>query len=324
MGGWSSYSPPPEPKRDTVAEKVKEFYSIRDVSRRNSALLAAHHEAESKRVSLIQALLDEVGGQIKNGLEGIEIEMKLSVPQVPKNLEAKLNSFELTLDQQNRFLRVTKTSNHTGTNNYFGNEEEERFIAIKNSAGWHIKIKQPAEPYSLGISGEEFVLRRPESLKEHTGIVSEAEQKAGFPLLIEQFAKGKTSDTRYLGAITKEKATQYAIERSTGRVYSLTLSLCKTKGRDPLVQLEIEYAGYIPNFPNPKNIESEAKIVEDILALARHFQQYDLTPTVQTKFDWLVGKDLTKSESNPKKAQKKLEEKAAALSGDQVFFGESI
>ena len=298
MGGPSYYPPPPAP-RDHIKDHLDNFYRAKTTESQQQHLTEALAEYEKQRVT--SGFIDRMLGAsekkvVKVQLKDVEIEHKLALPfDIKGGLEKTLLGLKVTHDS--RFIRDNKLESGNSVNTYFGTEQEERFVVIedKKGSGWHIKIKGQSTPYSLGIPGEEHVLRRTEVMEKistgDTNLLSLAETlvTACTPTAV-----------RNLGGMNKTKATEWVFERNTGRVYSVVLSQCLARGRQPLVQLEIEYAGHIPGF-RATDIEDERTIVQEILDVSKLFQTaHGLTPTVLTKFDWLVGKEETSpSQTNP-------------------------
>lgn len=244
---------------------------------------------KSKRKKLLVDSLFNINqvSTLQNGLKGIEIELKLAVPEVPDDIARKLTEFELNYKKQNKFLKSSFTEISTNRSHYFGTFDEERFVYIENKLGGHLKVKGNVVPYCLGISNEEFVLRRTESLKQ----IVRSEDKSVLLYFIKTIVNScAPSTTHCVGMMYKEKATQYVLEQHSGRTYAVTLGVCRTEKREPLVQLEIEYAGHISMISDQKNIEDERNIVNDILSMADYFKRYNLTLTKLTKFNWLIGK----------------------------------
>ncbi len=315
MGIWGgSLDRPPPP--DYLKQRTREFFDARDAGERQELLLAAYQEAEKEGASLVSALLEAQGHkELENGLAEIEIELKLTVPRVG-DLESTLTGFRLNPKKQDRFLQGEYAQKNKGANHYFGTSHEERFIVIENKGGWHIKLKGQAQPYSFGIPGEKFVLRRTESIKQLIESGYKGDLLSFVKLIVQECAP---TEVRYLGRMEKDKATQFVIERTTGRVYSITLGVCTADKHEPLRQLEIEYAGHVPDFPGQKQAESEQKIIEDILFMTKQFEEHGLTPTTLTKFEWLVGKTPEPGEKKATRRRKK-----RVLSADQVFFDDSV
>ncbi|MBW2995541.1 hypothetical protein KY312_04250, partial [Candidatus Woesearchaeota archaeon] len=152
------------------------------------------------------------------------------------------------------------------------------------------------ENYNFGIPGEQIVLRRKESRVPTN------------PLEVVQAVMQKYSDNSitYQGTITKTKSDAFFMNTSTGRMYGVTVSDSSIENRRQL-QLELEYAGYIPGFDIDKN--NERSIVEDFVNINKHilllFNNVNVSrgwkvqfrPTCERKYDFVLGneKKLPKS-----------------------------
>jgi|SRR3989344_1472805 len=243
------------------------FFQREGYQLRQASLLEASGAAERENLCLVDCLLTTGRTLVK---PSEEIEMKLAVRDTPDNLVARFEEYQI---ESHNFVQSTVTRLNVTRNHYFGTNDAERFVVIQNDEHWALKVKgQPRNP-------KEMILHRPETLTSIKGTANILE--------IAQIAvEGcQPTSTRYIGVLEKEKAERYVINRDSGHVYTLTLAVCRAEGRDPLSQLEIEYAGRIPDFPQPK-----VTLEEDITAIANELKRNGLQPTRLTKFEWLIGK----------------------------------
>ncbi|MBI2662919.1 hypothetical protein HYX15_00105 [Candidatus Woesearchaeota archaeon] len=324
MGGPSSFAPTPPP--DKVLDCIKRFFSSKDKKTQQIYLNDAYNEHLRRKPEnhFVYRILSAGGLELKNGLGGIEIESKLTVSSLsnlphPINkaeslgeLERELLSWKLTPKNQDKFLKDEYAEVDTGVNTYFGTDERESFVVIKNEHGWYLKIKDTMSNYVGEQSNGQRILRRKENLvkvnigSDDNNILSLVDLIMGAcqPMIVSK-----------LGDFRKEKATQFVLEKNSGRTYSLVLSKCSTRGRSDLLQLEIEYVGHIPGFVKVGGVESEKNINEDISYMSGFFQdRYGLVPTTLTKFQWLTGKEEFVHQK---------EDQTANVKG-QSFFGKSV
>lgn len=286
-----------------ISNRVAEFFDSRDQDERGKLLNSLNAKVKENSGSLVQALLRRE--KICNGLNGIEIEAKLNCKdEVSLNLDQRIER------KWGRFIKDYTLARSAGLSHYFGTDEE-RFLVIQNQQGVHLKIKGGSEPYNFGIEGEEFVLRRPESLKKVIGCRG-GELEGDILGFVTEMLGNSNTDVRYIGTMQKHKEDRHLLERNSGRIYTLTWGKCirmksggngkfdyDSSGPDKnkyLTQLEIEYAGYIPKFMMKGNPEDERVIVEDITSLLDSFkEEYSLNPTTLTKFEWLAKKPEVKA-----------------------------
>ncbi len=313
MGGYS-YSPPPAPRpEELLRNELASFFRAKTKESQLTHLEKALKIYEKKNItsSFLNNLESAGNTKIVMGLENIEIEYKLNVPTNSAKLEKTLLSYKTK--NISRFFKDENVHLSEGINTYFGTQNEERFIVIKNDHGYHLKIKsQTIEAYNFGLAGEEYVLKRTELLKKISSNDFDLLEVAN--LIVDEC---NPTEVNNLGDVNKTKATQFALEKNTGRIYSIVLSKSSTNGRPNLFQLECEYAGYVPGFLGVKKseVEKEKEIVKDILDLGGEFaEQYKLSPTTLTKFDWLMGNEEKFTERKTTSTKTK----------GQSFFDESI
>lgn len=326
MGSYGgSYSTPTKSPEQKCKESLEDFLRNK---KRNDLLTAYQHsiKGENGFISNLLSVMNtkELGKEVPD----CEIEYKANLTlTLPSKLFSK--SRELTKkdmqevhkaiqfdDNKIPYLKDTNEPKiSTGQNHFYSAENAECFVLTYKNNQWNTKIKKFTNKYSFGIKGEEFVMRRKEVMSA-----------TNFPELINRvLSESKTKEITYEGFMEKTKADQFLLNIDSGRVYNFTISLCKAKGREDLVQLEIEYAGYVPTTAFNKKTGSEKEIVQEILGIQGYvIQNYNnhklkdytlsFTPTTLTKFEWVSGKTLS---SEDKSKEKPLVE-------EQTFFGEHL
>ncbi len=290
-------------RTDTVPSLVYEFFRTKD----KTNLLEAYKQfllgSQSKR--FIRYLLErkEIQAGI-NEFPGIEIESKLEVRLKTQNKKATQPTLAEVMDliefppaQGARFLKDACNNEALGQNHFYGTDEEERFVLIEKGKKWYLKEKGVVEPYNYGLPGENFVLRRPETRVETN------------PLMVAQTIVEKYSDgkTKYFGYLDKNKIEAFLVNSNSGRLYSLVVSDALKEKKTQQMQLEVEYAGYIPGFKD-FNEKDERSIVEDILYIDKvvvglhnnsqiNGYRVNFIPTTESKFQFISGKERAKEEN---------------------------
>ena len=303
MGGYGysgGYSAPV----DKVKEAIAEFSSYKRKDLRLDHLRTAYAEAERKQTSLIDALASQLTRE--NPLDGIEIELKLEPNEdITNTADIAIYKFPTS-----RFLKCSPVNTTDAKITYFGTDTEERYAVNINNYGARLKLKSGVtENYDFGLENQEYVLKRSEQL-------STPAPKGDTTLLdIARAITGATdSDVRERGTMLKSSATQFILEENTGRIYSVVLGRCTMKNRQPLVQLEIEFAGNFTSFPD-NAFPSEKAIVQDILDIAGIYMKTSkFSYSRQTKYDWMIGKTT--------KALELIVEPVQGV--NQEFFGQSL
>ena len=300
----SCYEPPKQV--DNVENLVKSFFKTGNRPKLLEAYKQLILNGNSKK-RFIRYLLDYA--EIKEGINefpGIEIESKLEVILTPISKKPEsvvvltdiLDILEFPPVQGARFLMDACNAESQGTNNFFGTDDEERFVVIEKGGKWYLKEKGQVQPYHFGIPGEEYVLRRPETRKETNPLVVAQ-------TLAEKYADG---NVKFQGALNKIKAESFLVNTVSGRLYSVVISCASKNDKKKQWQLEIEYAGYIPGF---KQFEkgNERNVVEDILYIDKSIvalysdtilesgYKVSFIPTTESKFEFVSGKSSKQLET---------------------------
>ncbi len=318
--GSNYYEPPRRAADADLAELAAAVFKTKSAEKQQTALLSAYREAERVDKSLHWYLLktQNFSKPSMPQLQGIEIEMKLEPENDISNLVAAVKEFSIPTKD---FLVSSCPQGGKSEQHVYGTPEEERFIIITNEQGGHLKTKGQNDPYSFGIVGEEYVLRRSEALKQILKLDKHSQENSLLEFTHTLIDVCTPTPVKYRGVFVKEKLTQFCIERENGRVYSIVLGRCTADRHDPLVQLEIEYAGYIPGIINAGKVEDERAIVQDILSLSKKYAPW--APSTRTKFEWLIDKKI----KTPQKKETKKEEpekKKKLLIGGQSFFDDKV
>ncbi len=266
----------------------REFFRTKD----RANLFNAYRVGGSK--GFIRRVFDAAG--IKAAVDEFpefEIESKLDLRLIRTN-EGKVPSIvEVTaffdFPDTGRFLADSAMIRSSGVNNFYSADGGE-IVLIEKGGKTYLKHKGPIQPYDLGVKGEEFVLKRRES-REEKSLVE----------ITEEFLHRSSRTTRYNGSLKKDKAETFVINADSGRVYSLVTSCVNDLASERFQsQLEVEYAGIVPQFGAAQD---EPAIVSDILHIVRYLifeyggrninpsYKLKLEPTTETKHEF-VGKKL--------------------------------
>jgi len=301
MGGCYSYgesscSRSRYDSKASVKKTLKKFFETKDIE----LLTEAYKDYEDLGFNsgFFRFLMEYQGvDEAPKEFSDTEIESKLEILLVNTNKKFKkepeaekiLDALEFPPTKSAQYIKDAVNKTSTGNNSFFGTDDgEEKFVIIEKCGGWYLKEKGPVEDYNYGIPGEQIVLRRKES------------RVPTDPLKVAQTLMEKYADKniRYQGTITKTKSDAFFINTSTGRMYGVTVSDSKVDNRRQL-QLELEYAGYIPGFDI--DLDNERSIVEDIvninkqvlllyndIKIARGWK-VQFRPTCERKYDFVLG-----------------------------------
>ncbi|MDP2909284.1 MAG: hypothetical protein Q8N77_05760 [Nanoarchaeota archaeon] len=324
MGSYS-YSPPSKSPQQKCKESLENFLRNK---KRNDLLTAYSHSmgGENGFISNLLSVLNtrELGKEVSD----CEIEYKANLTLTPPSklfsksreiTKKDIQEVHKAIQFDNNKIPYLKDTNEpqisTGQNHFYSANNAECFVLTHKNNQWNTKIKKFTNKYGFGIKGEEFVMRRKEAMSA-----------INLPELINMVLnENKTKEIAYEGFMEKTKADQFLLNMDSGRVYNFTISLCKAKDRPDLVQLEIEYAGYVPATAFTKQTNSEKEIVQEILGIQdciiqtynnHKLKDYVLsfTPTTLTKFEWISGKTLSSEDKGKEKP----------LLEEQTFFGDTF
>ena len=283
---------------DDVETLVEKFFSS---GKREHLISAAKKYLNgSYEKGLIRYVLDAADvSEATNEFPGIEIESKLEISFAQAQSDGAQRSFELSdiLDviefppsKNARFVKDPCNLESAGTNYFYGSDDgAERVTVIHKGGNFYLKQKGDVQPYSFGIAGEQFVLRRPETREPTTP-----------PEIMDALQKYQHDGIKYQGKIEKKKAEAFVLQTLSGRIYSLVVSDARRNlDEKEQWQLEIEYAGYIPGFKT--NVGREEEIVDDIVTLMKHVcffynnlpldsgELVSFAPTTERKYDFIRG-----------------------------------
>ncbi|MFH1173762.1 MAG: hypothetical protein V1725_01370 [archaeon] len=236
-----------------------------------------------------------------------ELEAKFAIQLTGQGKEPTIEQILDGLDLQPTkgctFLKDPVNAISTGTNTFYGTTEgEERLVIICKGGNYYKKEKGHVEPFSYGLPLEQFILKRYE-----TRIPTTPDEIAQAILRLNQ--DGKLTRA---GTIEKTKGDFFLLNLNTGREYGCTVSDAKLldgrEGRQ--VQLEMEYAGFIPGFSGLQKGD-ERQIVEEMIHLySTLLMSYGLNsvplnagysmkllPTQERKYDFVSGNEIALSTS---------------------------
>lgn len=228
----------------------------------------------------------------------IEYEVKLNIVPVAPKAGAKepgigqyLDAFEFPAVQRARFLKDPINTNAEGINHFFGDGENELLVVIEKGGKLYLKEKSQPLQLDTGVPYEQVVMKRTESRYEAT-----------MDKIMQKVSDVNLSGGKYVGAIRKEKGDAFILDAHDGRIFSFTVTRAalQVPCGEPKVQrqLEIEYAGYVPGFPDFLKGD-ERQIVSDMVDLAKHVAflsnnapvangwRMEICPTSERKYDFV-------------------------------------
>lgn len=208
-----------------------------------------------------------------------------------------MDAFDFPASRTARFLKDPVNAIATGTNGFYGTDDDEKLVVIRKGNGIFLKEKGPVLPISLNprVAGQEIVIKRTE--KRYPAELDEVLDK------VEQICEQQ--GVKYRGRIKKEKGDFFILDATDGRIYSASFTrahLTKPQEKEESGvqrQLELEYAGYLPGFLGFE--KGEKPIVKGMVDLARYtFALYYDTPitrgwrmnlslTGERKYDFITG-----------------------------------
>ncbi len=227
----------------------------------------------------------------------------LLINELPLNeLESKLQMFDgkpeeilydlkkdLTNGKIDNFSILPDLSNilcHEGKHICYGFRDKKRKLTegitiIEDKSGWHIKKK--------GLDKKNFrkaLLR--EEIREHLGHLNQKEKKE----IIKKSSVELDHKLEKVGTFWKRKKLLSVLNQKSGRQYAISSSFCKTRTRNVLSQVEIEYIA-MQNIKgsNYKSRNPIREIREEMIVLENYLlSKYrdNLFVTKLTKFGWLL------------------------------------
>ncbi len=235
--------------------------------------------------------------------KGIEYETKLDLQitkrreatKPPQDLSALLRALQKGMSKDSNFLSEKYHFYRSSTNFYYGKGNKDMLVVMRGEDRTSLKYKEDLENLSVGLTGEEFIVKRKERVDRHCSeedVIRETQ---------EVILKGG----RYQGRILRDRKRTDFVSISTGRIYTVVLDICEVfkEGQKPFKkrQIEAEYVGYIPNLFGGFRKRSEKQIAEDLLTLSHAIQKSligikvkdtkikDLQFTRERKYDFLVN-----------------------------------
>jgi hypothetical protein len=277
-----------------LASGLRSFFRSGDVSDLVDGFKAFEKSRGTK--GFIQAVLDHKNiKEAPKEFPEIEYEVKFDITPVPgkgtePSIAKYLDAFDFPASQRARFLKDPVNAIAEGKNHFFGQGLEERLVVIEKGGKTFLKEKgQPLE-LKTGVEYEHVVIKRTE--ERHEADMEEINRK---------IAEHLRAGADYLGVLRKEKGDAFLLDTHSGRMYSFTVTRAHS-GERIQRQLEIEYAGYIPGFPEfTKN--SEPEIVQGMVDAAKHVYmlhnnagvgngwKMQLAVTAERKYDFIRGAD---------------------------------
>ncbi len=195
-----------------------------------------------------------------------------------------------------RFLKDPVNTVATGINRFYGTKEEERLVVIEKGGGLYLKEKSEPIPFDAGIPFQQLVIKRTEEryVAEPQEVLDKIDEVTREPNVI------------FRGKIRKEKGDAFILDTSDGRLYSFTITRAHLIRPGEIQetaiqrQLEIEYAGHMPSFPDFEK-DSEKQLISGMVDLARYVGvlygstplpngwSMSLHPTSERKHDFVSG-----------------------------------
>jgi len=220
----------------------------------------------------IQQLLDHRNvKEAPKEFPDIEYEIKFNVDLMPTNGKAKeptiedfLDAFDFSAVNKARFLKDPVHNIAEGTNCFIGEGLDERLVVINKKGKLYLKEKSGYLPLQTNVPYEQIIIKRSEkrwetSVDELVGKIAEITARKG----------------EYKGSIRKEKGDDFILDVKDGRIYSFTINRShlkkpgNNKELETQIQLEIEYAGYVPGF-KAFSKDDEKQLVSGMIELAKY------------------------------------------------------
>ena len=239
------------------------------------------HEKQGGRgfIGTLKELFNIEALALPNEYHGIEYEAKLDV-QVSKaegndiSPEDYLEKILSSLPPNYNFLSNQDIEKRSSENFYYGKDDEDSLVVMKNGSLSNLKYKENLEQLSFGLKNEEFVLKRKE--KVDRGCSDEEVFKEIQRMILE--------GARYKGKIIRDRARTDLLSIKTGRVYLVLFDACNVfaekKDSSVKYQIEAEYMGFIPNLSKKFIKGSEKQIAEDLLELTGSISEVFVNKTV--------------------------------------------
>ena len=208
-----------------------------------------------------------------------------------------LNIFDFPATTGTRFLKDPLNKTSEGFNHYFGTADEEQLVVIEKMGKGYLKEKGEFIPILTQVRYKNLISKRKETL--HVASLDQIINKIGLVV--------SNPNVKYRGKLRKERGDFFVLDVHDGRIYNLTISLAhliSSQQQDTVSgvqrQLEIEYAGYLPDFTAFQK-DSEKQLLEGIAALAQYtYALYGVTvlendwhmrlvPTKERKYDFVAN-----------------------------------
>lgn len=258
---------------------------------------------ESNTGGFIKKLLEHKKvGEAPKEFPEIEYEVKLNIVPVASKEGSKepgigqyLDAFEFPAVKRARFLKDPINTNVEGMNHFFGDGDNELLVVIEKCGKLYLKEKSQPLQLDTGVPYEQLVMKRTESRYEAT-----------MDQILQKVSDVGVKGGKYVGAIRKEKGDAFILDAHDGRIFSFTVTRaalqvpgCVAKVQR---QLEVEYAGYVPGFPDFVKGD-EKQIVADMVDLAKHVAflsnnapvangwYMTICPTSERKYDFVRQSD---------------------------------
>lgn len=302
MGGcYSSYSDCSRSHEDNAILLMKKHRRSGNIE---DLVQAYRTYFDSKNSGFIKALAEVFGiadvTEIPKEFPNFEYEVKFDIQPTGEGKEPEitdfLNAFDFPATRTARFLKDPVNNSAVGINSFLGNDSDERLVIIEKAGGIYLKEKGPVVPLDTGVMYEEVVIKREE--KRWKSSMDEVIAKAR-----EVCAEKGVS---YKGKIRKEKGDAFILDTDDGRIYSFTVTRAhltrpnEKEESETQRQLEMEYAGYIPEFSSFR-LDSEPQIVRGMVDLAKYVAvlygrapikngwSMNLAITGERKYDFVKG-----------------------------------
>ncbi|HLD04737.1 MAG TPA: hypothetical protein VJG90_03375 [Candidatus Nanoarchaeia archaeon] len=234
----------------------------------------------SNQESFVEALLSYQGCEkAKREFPEFEYELKWGVNPSQEGAEPSLRDYLQVfnfrreglerLGEPIRYLPDPAYYATTTKRNHYFFKKEEKSLVVMEGDNLYLKEKGPSLEVNLGVSGEEWVVKRKES-----------EALATLEDVLKAVSEGKSV---YQGSLHKETAERLILDIESGRFFSLALSRSGAQGNPFEHQLEVEYSGFIPGFVGLRE-GSEEQLVSNLVELGNEITRSYLEAKVH--FDW--------------------------------------
>jgi len=170
-------------------------------------------------------------------------------------------------------------------------EDNTEYSLFKYRGARMVKIKRhrviKGTPFRIFKNDEQLVIDKDDFSKKLRKIRHRFKRHNYRLVDLDKFVKEKSSLIN-VGEMMKNRVKDFIFDALDGRIYAVAITFCKSKNKVQK-QLEIEYAGYLPEFKN-KIQGDEKQVIAGVQELSqyiyKHFPKI-LRPSIERKFEFV-------------------------------------